>query len=230
MAIKIDLLPATVGLRRNLNRTLLLSACVLGLSLGALMLVYDAKQKELATAQEDQQTFEAVAAKTTAEIAKKTQADSDAKAVTDTVGFMLAAGKTGPQRAALVNQVRQYIYEGTVVTGIDVSDGQNAKINATVKNPDEYATFLLNLRRASFVNGGPLFEVLPRAGGVKGFNNGAVEFVPPPAPTDQPVVIVYPLKIAAEGKLKYPVVLPPDPVGAAPAAGGQPGAPPAGTP
>ena len=89
---------------------------------------------------------------------------------------MLAASKTGAQRAALINQIRQYIYEDTVVTSIDVSDGQTAKIAGSVRNPTQYARFLLNLRRASDANGGPLFAGLPRGGGVKGFNNGAATF------------------------------------------------------
>lgn len=223
MAIKIDLLPAHVALRKRLKGAMVLSTLALALSASALVLILDAKQKELQTSEVNRLVFEAVAAKTTA--AQKDEADSiaAAKAFTDTIGFLLAAGKTGSQRAALVNQVRQYIYENTVIKSIDLSNGADVVITGSVTTPNEYAVFLQNLRRASDVNGGPLFAGNPVASGVKGFNNGAVTFVMPARPTDQPVVIPYPLSIQANGKLKYPVVLPPDPVGgAAPAAGGAP--------
>ena len=229
MAIKIDLLPAHVALRKRLRGAVVLSVLALAGTAGALALVYDAKQKELLTAQENRRNFEAIAARTTAAETARKNSETQAQAVNDTVAWMLAVSKTGAERAALLNQIRQYVDENTVLTGIDVSDGQNLKINAAVTSPTQYAQFLINLRRAADTNGGPLFAGLPRAGGVKGFPEGVYpEGVP--IPTDQPIVIPYPLNIAAEGKLKYPVVLPPDPTGGATATGaaGTPGTP--GTP
>ena len=217
MAIKIDLLPVTVALRRRLQRVILLSVLLLALAASALVLVLDAKQKELKVANANLAVIKTYEAENTAAEGQLATFISDAKAINDTVGFMLVAGKTGPQRAALLNQVRQYIYNDTVVTGIDLSDGKTARISGSVKSPDQYAAFLFNLRNASAVEpyGGPLFSDLPRAGGVGGFNNGAARaFVLPNEPVDQPVIIPYPLDIAAVGTLKYPVQLPPDPVGA----------------
>ena len=202
----------------------MLSALAVALSASALVLILDAKNKELETAKLNQSNFEAIAAKTKAATDAEAAAVTQAQAVSDTIAFMLAASKTGAERAALINQVRQYVYENAVVTGIDLSDGKTVKINAQVTTPDQYARFLVNLRRASDTNGGPLFAGLPKAGGVKGFPEGINTYILPAIPTDQPVVIPYPLNIAAAGNLKYPVVLPPDPVGAAPAAAA-PGAP-----
>ena len=219
MAIKIDLLPAHVALRKRLKGAAVGSALFLALAASALVLLLDAKQKELETAQANRTVYQAVAATSAAADKREKDAIAQAQPVTDTLGFLLAASKTGSQRAALVNQIRQYVYENTVIKSIDLSDGQNVTIDASVTTPEQYAVFLVNLRRASAINGGPLFEDLPRAAGVGGFNNGAVPFVLPARPTDQPVIIPYPLNVTAKGKLKYPVVLPPDPVGAAPAAG-----------
>lgn len=225
MAIKIDLLPVTVALRRRLQRVIMLSLVTLALAASALVLVLDAKQKEYKTAEADRTTIEARATLATNAKALEDGFIGTAKAKTDTIGFMLAASKSGPERAALLNQVRQYVYEAAVVSAIDLSDGKNLRVEAQVKDPNEYANFLFNLRRASATPpyGGPLFAALPRAGGVEGFPNGAY-LARPPTPSDQPIVFVYPLKIAAEGPLKYPVVLPPDPVGAKTANAGSPSA------
>ena len=216
MAIKIDLLPVTVALRRRLQRVILLSVLLLALAASALVLVLDSKQKELKVADANLAVIKTYEAENAAAEGQLATFISDAKAVNDTVGFMLAAGKTGPQRAALLNQVRQYIYDDTVVTGIDLSDGKIARVEGSVKSPDQYAAFLFNLRNASAVApyGGPLFSDLPRAGGVGGFNNGAARaFALPNEPVGQEVIIPYPLNFAAVGTLKYPVQLPPDPVG-----------------
>jgi hypothetical protein len=137
------------------------------------------------------------------------------------INFMTASTRTGPQRAALLNLVRQYIYEDAIVSSIDISDGQKVSIKATVRTPDEYARFLLNLRRAT----GILFKGLPTASGPGGFANGAVPFLAPTS-TGEPVPIIYPIVVTAEGVLQNPVQIPPDPVGGAPAPGGQPGGPP----
>ena len=226
MAIKIDLLPGHVQQRRILQRTIALSVLALALVGTGLVMALDAKQKELATAKENLAVATAVSAQTTAAKSVEDTAISDAQKYQDTVAFMLVAGKSGPQRAALLNQVRQYIYIDTVVQTIDLSDGQNAVVEASVKNPNEYARFLLNLRRAgppatgdTTTDAGPLFAAAPKASGVGGFNNGAATFVPPATPIDQPVIIVYPLKVKAQGPLKYPIPVIPDPTTGATGAG-----------
>lgn len=238
MSIKIDLLPGHVKQRRTLQTTIICSVFALALVGTGLAMALDAKQKELLTVQTNRDVFKAIADKTTEATTAKTAAEATMKPISDTILFMLASSKSGPQRAALLNQVRQYIYVDTVVKSIDLSDGQNANIEGQVKNPTEYAQFLFNLRRAGpaptgapTTDAGPLFSAAPKASGVGGFNNGAAIFVPPAAPTDQPVIIVYPLTVKATGPLKYPIPVIPDPVaGAAPATpgagGGIPGGPP----
>lgn len=237
MSIKIDLLPGHVKQRRNLQLAIAGSALALVLVGSGLAVAHNIKQKELQTAKTNLAVVTAVAAQTTAAETEKTNAESTMQPISDTIAFMLASSKSGPQRAALLNQVRQYVYVDTVVKSIDLSDGQNAVIQGSVKNPTEYAQFLLNLRRAgpppagaATTDEGPLFAAPPKASGVGGFNNGAAVFVPPAAPTDQPVIIVYPLTVTAQGPLKYPIPVIPDPAAAAPAAGGAgalggPGAP-----
>ena len=262
MAIKIDLLPGHVKQRRNLTFAIAASALALTLVGTGLVLALDAKQKELAVAKENLAVVTAVAQQTTAAEGVKTAAESAAQPIGDTVAFMLAASKSGPQRAALLNQVRQYIYIDTVVKAIDLSDGQNAIVRASVKDPTQYAQFLFNLRRAgpptagaagaapATTDAGPLYASPPRgpatagaaggaggaapgggggAGGynVKGFGNGAETFVPA-TPTDQPVILVYPLDVVVSGPLKYPVPAIPDPVAAGGAAGAAPGGAPGG--
>ena len=233
MAIKIDLLPGHVRQRRNLQLAIMASVLALALVGTGLAMAHNVKQKELLTTQENLAVVKAIAEKTTAAEGAQKSAEDTMKPISDTIAFMLASSKSGPQRAALLNQVRQYIYVDTVVKSIDLSDGQQAVIQGVVKNPTEYAQFLFNLRRAGpppegapTTDAGPLFGKAPTAAGVKGFGE-APTFVAPAAPTDQPVVIVYPLPVEAKGPLKYPIPVIPDPVSAAPAAGGAgaPGAP-----
>ena len=231
MAIKIDLLPGHVKQRRNLELAIAASVLTLALVGTGLAMAYDKKQKELKTAQTNLQIVKAVADKTRAAETAKQTADTAAAPINDTVGFMLAASKSGPQRAALLNQVRQYIYVDTVIKSIDLSDGQNAVVVGSVKDPNEYARFLFNLRRAGpapagavTTDAGPLFGQAPTAQGVPGFGNGYQVFVPPTPRTDQAVVIQYPLDVSATGPLKYPIPAIPDPASAAGAAGA-PGGP-----
>ena len=227
MAIKIDLLPGHVKQRRNLELTIAASVLTLALVGTGLAMALDAKKKELATVQQNLAVVSVISQQTQTAEASKTAADTAAQPYKDTVTFMLVAGKSGPQRAALLNQVRQYIYIDTVVNGIDLSDGKNVFVQAAVKDPGQYAQFLFNLRRAgpppagsTTTDAGPLFAAAPIASGVGGFNNGAATFVQPAIPTDQPVILVYPLKVKASGPLKYPIPIIPDPAaGGAGAAG-----------
>ena len=101
----------------------------------------------------------------------------------------------------------------SVVKTIDVSDGKNVSIIATVATPDEYAQFLLFLRNAT----GVLFAAAPKltTTGVGGYGNGAQPLIPPqPAPGSAPVVVNYPITLTAQGALLNPIVLPNDPTGA----------------
>lgn len=225
MAIKIDLLPGYVKLKRNFFRTV--AGCfAVAIATGSLLfLVYKQRTLDLETAIANRDAATAVVAQVTAATAEKTASQTAAAPLINVVSFMTGASKTGPQRAALLNLVRQYIYEDAIVSSIDISDGQKVVILATVRTPDEYARFLLNLRRASDANGGTLFKGLPVASGPGGFANGAVPFVRPNGDgSGEPVPIVYPVSVRAEGVLLNPVLIPPDPTGvAAPAPTGEEG-------
>ena len=215
MAIKIDLLPGYVKLKRNLHRSI--AGCIVftGLIAGGLLMILQQRRLDLETVKANRAAAEQVVTLVSAATTEKDEANSTSAPLLNAVNFMASASKTGPQRAALLNLVRQYIYEDAVVSSIDISDGQNVVIKATVRNPDEYARFLLNLRRASDTQGGTLFKGLPVASGPGGFANGAVPYVKPIGDgTGQAIVLNYPVNVSAEGVLLNPVTLPPDPVGA----------------
>lgn len=217
MAIQIDLLPGYVKLKRQLHRSI--AACIVGTGIIAsgLLLVLQQKKLDLQTLKQDRDVWVAVAAKTDAAATAKTAAITETAPIASAVGFMTGATRTGPQRAALLDLVRQYINEDTIVDSIDISTGTAVTINATVRDPDQYATFLLNLRRAADINGGTLFKGVPTASGPGGFANGAIPFIPPGQSADA-VPIIYPVKVVATGNLLYPIQLPVEPGGAAPAA------------
>jgi len=231
MAIKIDLLPASVGLRKTFNRLLSASLLSLGLLLAGLTLVYHSRQLELQTAQTNLDVAKAVAAKTTAADTATTTANSARASFDAANSFMLASSKTGTERSALVNFIRQYIYENSVVKSIDITDGKTVTIVATVTTPNEYADFLLRLRNAT----GVLFNGNPRltTAGVGGYGNGAQPLVvPQPEAGSAPIVVNYPITLTAVGTLLNPIQLPVDPVGGgtttAAGAPGIPGGPPGG--
>jgi len=228
MAIQIDLLPKYVGYRRWFKRLLVVSFLLVGLTAAILYALYFQGQEALETLKTNQATMEARAQLTTA-------AQGAAKAATDAAGpiqgavnFFVDAGKTGPERAALLDLLRRYIYDGAVVSTIDISDGQNVSITCTVRNPDEYARFLLNLRRATAPDG-PLFDTLPGGQGIPGFGNekAATGQAPQTPANAQPGAatgganptqpIVFPYTINVKAKLKNPIVIPVEPGGAPPA-------------
>ncbi|HEX8465214.1 MAG TPA: hypothetical protein VF627_11405 [Abditibacterium sp.] len=236
MAIKIDLLPAYVKLRRDWHRSLAACVVVAGLVVGGLLTLLYQRQLELETAKTNLAAAQLVQTKTATATSNTATINGQAAPYVSAISFMSAASKTGPQRAALLNLVRQYIYGDAIVSSIDISDGQRVVIRATVRDTDEYARFVNSLRRASDVQGGSLFKGLPTASGPGGFANGAVPFLPPVANGEPAVPIIYPISVSAEGVLLNPIQLPPDPVGGAGAAGapggvpGGPGGPPPGVP
>ncbi|MBW3635601.1 MAG: hypothetical protein KY445_03920 [Armatimonadetes bacterium] len=222
MAIKIDLLPVYVKLKRTLHRTIAGSIVTFALIGAGLALVLQQRKLELQTAEENLAAAQAVAEKATAAKSRASAAAAEAAPLVGAVSFMAGSAKTGPQRAALVDLIRRNIDADAVVSSIDISDGQKVVINATVRNPNEYARFLLNLRRSSDVNGGTLFKGLPVAAGPKGFGKGA-ELFQMPTSTGETIEIRYPVTVVAEGTLLNPVQLPADPTGAAPATAVEPG-------
>ncbi len=219
MAIKIDLLPGYVGLTKTFHRVI--AGAVVGLALwtGGLILVYNSKKLELATATKNQEVVEGIAKLTVAAQTARDDAIGKAAGYDAANSFMLAACKTGAERAALLNLITKYITRNSVVKSIDVSDGRNVTIVATVTTPDEYMQFLLNLRKAN----GVLFAGDPRftTSGVGGYGNGAAPLVVPQRdPGSPPVLFNYPITLTAQGVLLYPLTSPNDPSGgAAPATG-----------
>lgn len=223
MAIKIDLLPGYVGLRRWFKRVLLACLAVVALVAGVLYLLYYRDQQRLATLKEDLENIKRVESLTVAADNAKTAAESEAAPIKSVVDFLADAGKTGPERAALIDLTRRYIYERAVIRSIDLSDGATVRLTAAVESPDAYARFLLALRKGSADQQGFLFSTPPTANGVPGFPEGRP--IPPPTNVSYvPQPLPFPLSVQANGPLKNPVVVPPEPGTAAAAVpGGVPG-------
>ena len=210
MAIKIDLLPSYIIWRKRLKYTIAIAVAGLSLWTGGLLLVLHSKQLELETAKVNSASIKSVASKATDADTATATAVSAAASYNNTNNFMLASCKTGSERAALLNLITKYIDENSVVKSIDISDGKNVTIVATVSTPNEYAQFLLQLRKAT----GVVFNGDPRltTSGVGGFGNGAVPLVvPQPDPGSAPVLINYPITLTAQGALLNTIVLPTDP-------------------
>jgi hypothetical protein len=228
MSVKIDLLPGYVGLRRWFKRLSYGAAGLVALVAIVLFLFYRQSQQTLAVKQQDLEAIRPIAEQARTAQAAATQAEADAKPVETAVTFMVKAGKTGPERAALIDLVRRYIYGGSVVSSIDISDGQTVKINATVTDPQAYARFLLSLRQGSATNGGVLFAQDPRSNAVvaNGIPGGPNETFVLPTASTEPIIVRYPLNISATGSLKNPIEIPTETGAAAATTTGPPGMPP----
>ncbi len=223
MSIKIDLLPGYISLQRWFKRWIAIALAALLITAGILYILWYKTDEEMKVAQTE---YEGLAANETAANnaeSARAAAESAAQPIETVVDFIVNAGKTGPERAALIDLTRRYIYADAVVSSIDMSDGLNANLTYAVRDEQEYARSLLVLRRGSVDEGGVLFKGTPTASGVPGGPNPRF-IVTPPLPGDPATIIPYPLPITATGVLKDPVVVPSEP-GAAPAAGagGAPG-------
>ena len=247
MAIRIDLLPRYVGLRRWFKRILVACISLVGTFAAVLFVLYYREQLRLQTLKENRDAYQTIAQKADAAKAEKEKAIKEAQPFQDTVNFFVDAGRTGPERAALLDTVHRYIYRGAVISQMDMSDGQTIKFTAMVRTPDEYANFLNNLRRGT-APVGILFADLPAGSGIAGWPKKTLT----PAgqegqqPAQQPAAgaqgeagapaggsvsyIVFPNTINASGKLREPVTIPAPPGETAAPAGDQPGAPPGGPP
>lgn len=224
MAIKIDLLPGYVGLRRVRKGLSWGAAALVGATAGVLFLVYYKGQQQLDVLQENLGNVEANAKAAEAAAAAATEADKAAAPVTTLVEFITAASRTGAERASLLDLTSRYIYSGATINEINLSEASTGKITikAQVKSPEDYKAFLLNLRLGSKSNNGLLFAedaktnmVVPS--GIPGFPNNTA-FVPP-TPGEQPIPITFPLGVEIAGVLLNPVKLPVEPGATAPAAG-----------
>lgn len=222
MSIKIDLLPGYINLQRWFKNWLLIALAALLLTGAALYLLYYQGQQTLEVTKKDLENIEPFAKRAEETERTTTAAQAEAAPIEANVKFLVSAGKTGAERAALIDLVRRYIYSGAVVSLIDMSDGQNVTVNATVRDPEEYLRFVLALREGSATNNGLLFAADPRTqsvvpSGIGGFPNS--QFIEPqPLPGQPARTYQYPLSVTAVGKLKDPVVVPSE-AAAAPAAG-----------
>jgi len=180
MAIKIDLLPGYVRLRRILKWSAGI-AFVIVTALGSVLYVfYEKTRNELTVANQNVDTWQAAAT-----LATTVETEANAKVaslapLTDTVAFFANATQTGPRRATAVDLIRRYIMPDALVSSIDISNGRNVTIVASVADSDAYGRLLLNLRQGT--QGNPVapalpfvWKTLPMASGVPGY--------PLPAPT-----------------------------------------------
>ena len=212
MAIKINLLPQSYALEKTRNRWIAGMASLLGLTALSIGLLHASDKKQLEKIQADTEAVRVVAAQTTAATAAKDAADAAKGSIKAVVDFMADASKSGSERAAFVDLMRRFIYNRAVVSNLDVSNGTDAKITATVRSPDEYARFLLALRQgtkgvtaeggnATEAGKGKVFDSPPVASGVRGYPNGR-RVEPPPNISDFPTPILFPIQVDAQGPLK----------------------------
>jgi hypothetical protein len=232
MSIKIDLLPGYINLQRWFKNWLLIASLALLLTGTTLYLLYHQGQETLRVTRENQESVETNAARAEKTEADKAAAETAAAPIETNVQFLVDAGKTGAERAALMDLVRRYVYAGAVVSSLDMSDGQNVTINATVRDPEEYLRFVYKLREGSATYNGPLFAANPRTQSVvpSGIPGGPNLLFSDPvsAPGEPARAYQYPLNITATGALRYPVTVPSEGGAAAGAAAG--GATPGGAP
>jgi hypothetical protein len=235
MAIQIDLLPGYVGLRRILKWSLGIAVVLVSITGAVLYVLYDAKLKQVQTAQADVETWKPVAAEAE-RIAGEAKSKSDSLAsIRDTVTFFGAAAQTGPRRAITIDMIKNYIMNDTLVASIDIPDGKTVTMVAAVRSTDDYGRMLLNLRKGASTptNDPPVSNVelpyiwanLPSASGVPGYP------IPEPAiPTltpNQPVAETFPINVTVSAQLldNFAFDTPLAPGETAPAAAGAAGQP-----
>ncbi|MEO6906864.1 MAG: hypothetical protein ABI210_03145 [Abditibacteriaceae bacterium] len=211
MPVRINLLPKYVLLKKYFQW--LLKGCI-GVSILwvlILALIYANTQIQINTlklsiANVEPNAQATEAAQTAQKNAENTKAPIDAN-----VKFILAASQTGAERSSLLDLFRPYIYPGSVVSQIDVSDGKSAVIQGMVKSPDDYARFITSLRQGTAPTG-PLFAKLPvGTNGVPGFpqlNSTTTAKAGDNKSNAQLAMVVFPLTVGAKGDLLNPITVP----------------------
>ena len=174
MAIKIDLLPKYVGLRRALKWWLLISfVAVTAIGSGLYLLYFQKKQIAVATAA-DLEMWKPRAALATSVATEATNKEGSLGSMQATVQFFADATQTGPRRAAAVDLIRRYVMPDALVSSIDISDGKSVSIIASVADSDDYSRLLLNLRQGT-LNTKPapplpyVWKTTPTASGFPGY-------------------------------------------------------------
>jgi hypothetical protein len=217
-------------------------AFVIVTALGSVLYVfYEKTRGELEVAKQNVTTWEAAA-----NLATQVETEANAKVASlanldATVKFFADATQTGPRRAAAVDLIRRYIMPDSLVSSIDISNGRNVTIVASVADSDDYGRLLLNLRAGTTgtLPAPPLpyvWKTLPMASGVPGYP------LPAPAATGttgsaggaaatantEPTAKIFPLNISIAGELTDDLAFtsPLAPGETEAAAAGQPGAPP----
>ena len=238
MAIRIDLLPRYVALRRIFKRIAIVCALVVMVLGTGLSAFYYQDYLKLQTLKANVETYKPIAANALATEKRANDKVAEAQPLQTTVNFFVDAARSGSERAAILDLIRRYIYDGALIASLDISDGTTAKLTASVRTPDDYARFLLNLRRGKAPTG-ILFSNDATASGIGGYPAGSTTSAPaptaPPVPGGPPLVPtqapaggnfeVFPNNIPASATLKDPIVVPAPPgEAAAPAAAGAPAA------
>jgi len=228
MPVRINLLPKYVLLKKYFQWALM--ACIGGSLLWVLVLalIYANTQVQLRTLEASIANVDANATATENSRKAKSTADNDKSSIDANVKFILAASQTGSERSSLLAQFSHYIYPGSVVSQIDLSDGKTAVIQAMVKTPDDYARFITSLRQGTAPTG-TIFSSLPvGTNGVPGYPKLKSDTSTTSEEGTQLTMVVFPLTAEAKGDLLNPVTVPTAP-GGAPAAnpegGGDPGMP-----
>lgn len=245
MAIRIDLLPKYVAMRRWFKRILAVCLMLVSTFAAVLFVIYYREQLLLQTLKTNLANVRVLADKADAAQKAADASTSDSLPLQSNVNFLVDAGRSGTERAALLDLIRRYVYNGAVIGTVDISDGRVAKFSGMVRNPDDYARFLLNLRRGT-VPVGILFSKPADGGGIQGWPNSSgttaittAGATPTPAPAATPGqaqtgntavdatrYYVFPNNITATAELRDPIIIPLAPgETAAAATQGTPGAP-----
>ena len=234
MPVRINLLPKYVLLKKQFKWMLIGCIALVLIYVLGITLYYSNTQVQIKTLQASIDNVEPNAKATEKSKTDKQTADDAKSAIDANVKFMLLASQTGAQRSSLLGLFRPYIYPGSVVSQIDLSDGKTAAIQGMVKTPDDYARFITSLRQGTAPNG-PLFAKLPvGTNGVPGFpkfkSDTTTTTSDKTKSSAQLTMVVFPLTVAAKGDLLNPVTIPTAPGAATanPAGGGPPGMPPPG--
>lgn len=210
MPVRINLLPKYVLLKKYFQW--LLIGCIGGSILWVLVLglIYANTLIQINTLQASIANVEPNAKATEAAQSAQKKAEGAKAPIDVNVKFILDASKTGAERSSLLDLFRPYIYPGSVVSQIDVSDGKSAVIQGMVKSPDDYARFITSLRQGTAPTG-PLFASLPvGTNGVPGFPKlkSTTTTTDDKNSSTQLAMVVFPLTVEAKGALLNPITVP----------------------
>lgn len=245
MAIRIDLLPKYVAMRRWFKRILAVCLMLVSAFAAVLFVIYYREQLYLQTLKTNLANVRIFADKADAAQKAADASIQESLPLQSNVNFLVDAGRSGTERAALLDLIRRYVYNGAVIGTVDISDGRTAKFSGMVRNPDDYARFLLNLRRGAMPVG-ILFSKPADGGGILGWPNSSgttgtttgttptAAPIPAPAPgqpqtgntaVDATRYYIFPNNITATAELRDPIIVPTAPGETAGTAAATPGAP-----